>query len=127
SHRVLKPDTTRAPAPNHTAQQQRFRRFCTEYNDERPHEALADRSPVSCYTRSPRPLPARVPAIEYPGHVEVRRVSSIGQVSWKAQKLYLTEVLSGEDVAFDEVDDGVWILYFASMRLARFDERTGTL
>jgi putative transposase len=126
-HRVLKAETTRPPAPNGAAQQQRFRRFCVEYNEERPHEALDDAVPASRYTASPRPLPTRLSPIEYPGHMEVRRVSAIGHASWRGRALYLTEVLAGEDVAFEEVDDGVWVLYFGTIRLARFDERTRRL
>ncbi|HEX7072294.1 MAG TPA: IS481 family transposase [Rhodothermales bacterium] len=126
-HRVLKAETARPPAPSLAAQQRRFRHFCTEYNEERPHEALHDQPPASCYTPSPRPFPARLPPLEYPGHMEIRRVSPFGQVSWAGRGLYLTEVLGGEYVAFDEVEDGIWMLYFATVRLARFDERTRTL
>jgi transposase InsO family protein len=126
-HRVLKAETTRPPASSITSQQQRFRRFCAEYNDERPHEALQDRPPASCSTASTRPFPARLPPLEYPGHMEVRRVSPFGQLSWGGRALYLTEVLGGEDVAFDEVEDGIWMLYFAAVRLARFDARTRAL
>jgi putative transposase len=126
-HRVLKADTTRPPAPNHAAQQQRFRRFCAEYNAVRPHEALHDQPPASCYTPSPRPWPARLPPVDYPGHLEVRRVSPYGQVSWRGRLLYLTEILAGEDIGFEEIDDGVWLLYFSTVRLARFEERTRTL
>ena len=39
-HRTLKADTTRPPAPNLAAQQQRFARFRRRYNQDRPHEAL---------------------------------------------------------------------------------------
>jgi len=126
-HRVLKAETTRPPAPNGAAQQQRFRRFCAEYNEERPHEALQDAVPASCYTASRRALPARVPPLEYAGHLEVRRVSAVGAVSWRGRSLFLTEVLGGEDVGFEEVEDGVWILYFGVIRLARFDERAHRL
>jgi hypothetical protein len=48
-------------------------------------------------------------------------------VSWRGRPLYLTEVLGGEPVAFEEVDDGLWMLYFAAIRIARFNERTRTL
>ncbi len=126
-HRVLKAHTTRPPAPSLAAQQRWFDRFCREYNEERPHEALHDQPPARVYTRSPRPFPARLPPLDYPGHLEIRRVSAFGQVSWKGRPLYLTEVLGGEDVAFEEVDDGQWLLYFAMVRLARFDERARTL
>ena len=126
-HRVLKAETTRPPAPTCAAQQQRFRRFVAEYNEERPHEALHDEPPASCYRPSTRPLPPRVPPLEYAGYMEVRRVAATGQVSWRGRELHLTQVLAGEDVAFEEIDDGIWLLYFAGVRLARFDERTRVL
>jgi hypothetical protein len=126
-HRVLKAETTRPPAPNGAAQQQRFRRFCLEYNEVRPHEALQDDVPANWFTPSPRPLPTRLPPIEYSGHLEVRRVSSFGYVSWRGRMLFLTEVLGGEDVGFEEIDDGIWMLFFDTIRLARFDERTHRL
>ena len=75
----------------------------------------------------PRPLPQRLPALSYPGHYEVRRVSSCGTVSWRDRALYLAEALAGEDIAFEEVDDAIWTVWFATLRIARFDERTRTL
>ncbi len=122
-HRVLKAETTRPPAPNCTAQQQRFRRFVREYNEERPHEALDNRPPATRYAPSPRVLPARLPPVEYPGHFEVRLVSSNGCVSWKNAPLFVSTPLAGEYVAFEEVDDGLWTLHFASVALGRYDER----
>jgi putative transposase len=126
-HRVLKADTTRPPAPNCAAQQQRFRRFCREYNEVRPHEALDDDVPANRFVPSVRALPSALPPIEYPGHLEVRRVSAYGYVSWRGRMLFLTEVLGGEDIGFEEIDDGIWLLFFGTIRLARFDERTHRL
>jgi transposase InsO family protein len=122
-HSVLKAETTRPPAPHAAAQQRRFGRFCREYNEERPHEALQNAVPASRYQPSPRPLPPRLPPLEYAGHLEIRRVSTIGQISWEGAPLFLSEALAGEDVAFEEVDDGVWTIRFASVVLGRFDER----
>jgi putative transposase len=122
-HAVLKAETARPPAANTRAQQQRFTRFCAEYNDDRPHEALGDRTPASCYQPSPRSLPTRVSPLEYPAHWEIRRVSTIGQVSWNGQVLFLSGALAGEDVAFEAVDDGLWTVYFATLALGRYDER----
>jgi transposase InsO family protein len=122
-HSVLKANTARPPAANARAQQRRFTRFCAEYNGDRPHEALGDRTPASCYQPSPRSLPTQVPPLEYPAHWEIRRVSTIGQVSWGAQALFLSGALAGEDVAFEEVDDGLWTVYFATLALGRYDER----
>jgi transposase InsO family protein len=122
-HSVLKAETTRPPAANAAAQQRRFTRFCAEYNFERPHEALQDEPPASCYHASARPFPSRLPPVIYPGHLEIRRVSPIGQVAWRGQVWFLSGALGGEDVAFEEVDDGLWTVYFSTVALGRLDER----
>lgn len=123
-HRVLKAETTRPPALTRQAQQRRFAAFCAEYNEVRPHEALADQPPAAVYQPSRRAWPRDVPAVEYPGHMEVRRVSRCGTVSWRNDAVYLTEVLSGERVGFEEVGEGIWMISFAEITIARFDERT---
>ena len=44
-------------------------------------------------------------------------------IRWKNARLFLSHTLHGETVGLEEVDDGVWSLYYASVLLARFDER----
>ena len=122
-HAVLKADTARPPAAHLQAQQRRFVRFCAEYNEERPHEALRDEPPASCYVASRRPLPRRLPPLEYPGHLEVRRVDRAGQIAWNGKGVFVTTALAGEDVAFEEVGDGLWTIRFATVVLGRLDER----
>jgi putative transposase len=125
-HAVLKAETARPPATTAHAQQRRFTRFCTEYNHERPHEALDQTVPAQHYQASPRPWPRRLPPLEYPGHAEVRRVDQNGYVSWRRPlrpPLFVSAALAGEPVAFEEVDDGIWTVTFASIVLGRFDER----
>jgi putative transposase len=123
-HSVLKTATARPPAAHRDAQQQRFRRFRTEYNYERPHEALDQQPPATQYQASRRPWPGSVPAIEYPGHFEVRRVSSTGVIKFGGHPLFVSHVLAEELIGLDETADGVWTLYFASVALARLDART---
>jgi transposase InsO family protein len=122
-HAVLKAETTRPPAAHAAAQQRRFVRFCKEYNYERPHEALDNAVPAAHYTASTRPLPSRLPPLDYPGHVEVRRVSCIGQVSWQGANVFLSLALVGQDVAFEEVDDGLWTIRLATIAIGRYDAR----
>jgi putative transposase len=122
-HAVLKAETTRPPGRHRAAQQRRFARFCTEYNHERPHAALDNDRPARRYQPSPRPLPARLPPLEYAQHLEIRRVASNGCVSWRGDPLFLATPLAGEDVAFEAVDDGLWTVRFATLALARYDER----
>ena len=121
-HAVLKAETARPPAATAAAQQRRFTRFCAEYNHERPHEALAQQVPTIHYQPSPRSLPRRLPPLEYPGHAEIRRVDQNGYVSWRTP-LFVSAALAREDVAFEEVDDGIWTVTFATVVLGRFDER----
>lgn len=122
-HAVLKAETARPPAAHLRAQQRRFARFVAEYNQERPHEALADQPPAGRYHAAARGLPARLAPVEYPGHVEVRRVSSVGCISWDGRPLFVSSALVGEHVAFEEVDDGIWTVRFATLALGRYDER----
>jgi len=122
-HRTLKAQTTRPPEATLKRQQVRFDQFIDEYNNERPHEALGQKRPVTLYMPSPRPYPESLPPIEYPGHLEIRKVDDRGAIRWKNEKLFLSHTLLGEMVGLEEVDDGVWSVYYSSMLLARFDER----
>ena len=76
------------------------------------------------YTPSPRPYPARLPPLEYPGHYEVRRVSHNGGIRWHKQWVNVSQTLGGEYIGFVEIDDGEWDVYFGPLRLGRFHERT---
>jgi putative transposase len=122
-HRVLKRSTTLPPATTLRAQQRRFNAFVAEYNHERPHDAVDHAPPVSRYRASPRPWPKTLPPLEYPHAWVTRRVSIAGQIMWRGRRLFLSEVLAGEDVALEPIDDGLSLVRFAALPLARFDER----
>ena len=122
-HRTLKQETARPPAESQLTQQERFEQFRSIYNEQRPHEALGQRTPAELYRPSARAYPSRVAPLEYPGHFEVRWVRPNGGIKWQGQFLYLSEALSGERVGLEETADGVWTVYFGTLLLARFDER----
>ena len=63
------------------------------------------------------------PKIEYPGHYEVRQVSRNGGVRWNSKWVCVSHVLGEEYVGFDEVDDGLWEVFYGPVRLGRFNER----
>jgi transposase InsO family protein len=122
-HRTLKQETTRPPQATLAAQQLRFDAFRQEYNDERPHAALLGRVPTSVYTASLRPYPACLAKPEYSGHLEVRQVSNSGMFRFHARQIFLSEALAKETIGLEEIDDGVWSVYFYDLLLARLDER----
>jgi len=122
-HRTLKRATARPPAPTPRSQQRRFDVFREEYNTVRPHEALADETPASIYTSSPRLYPSVVAPLEYPAHFETRLVSANGGIRWQKGWVNVSHVLAGDHVGLEEIDDGEWDLYFGPMKLGRFHER----
>ena len=124
-HRELKRETTRPTAATRRSQQRRFDAFRTRYNTERPHEALHNETPRSRWQPSPRMFPERRPRPDYPGHMDVRRISSGGTLSWRGRPLFVSEVLRGEDLGLEEVDDGIWNLVYYRTLLGRIDVRSG--
>lgn len=125
-HRELKRETTRPAAATRRQQQQCFDAFRQRYNAERPHEALDLACPDTRWTPSRRPYPERLAPPAYPAHLEVRRVSAGGRVSLRGQFLFVSEVLAGERLGLEEVDDGVWNIVYYQTLLGRIDEQTRT-
>jgi transposase InsO family protein len=121
-HLHLKRRTAKKPRANLRAQQRAFQDFVTEYNTVRPHEALSGRVPAALYRPSPRPFPKRLPPITYPEHFEVRRVSKNGGVRWCSAWVNVSHLLAELPVGFEQVDQGLFDVYFGPVWLGRFLE-----
>lgn len=124
-HRTLKDETARPPEADMVSQQRLFDRFRDEYNNLRPHEALGMRTPASLYQVSTRRRPEELPEMSYPGHFEVRRVRSSGEIRWKGSSLFLGEVLAGTSVGLEEDHHHLWSIYFGPLLIGRYDARDG--
>ena len=122
-HKTLKQAVCRPPRADLRAQQRAFNRFRAEYNNERPHQYLHGRTPSALYRPSPRAYTGVLPALEYPRHCTVKRVTNAGTIRFKTRLLYLSTALRQHRVALEEVDDGIWSLYFCNVLLGRIDER----
>ena len=122
-HRTLKQEAAQPPAANRREQQRVLDRFCQEYNEVRPHEALAMRTPAALYEPSARAFPARVPEPDYPQSMLVRSVRPHGHFRWKQHDVFLSEVFWGEQIGFLPEDDRWFTIYFAQLPLARFDSQ----
>ena len=111
-HRTLKQDTLRPPARNARRQQDAFHAWRKIYNHERPHEALDYRTPASCYQRSLRVFPRRVPEVGYDAGVEVRRVADNGDLYWKGERVFVSETFARERLGLRASDDRYYeVLY----------------
>jgi len=122
-HRTLKAETLRPSAGSCRAQQRKFNRFIEEFNNERPHEALDMQTPASVYEASAREMPSKLPPLEYPDRFEVRYVSANGGIRWNCQWVNVSITCAGEYVGLEEIDDGVWNVYFGPLKLGRLLEK----
>src|ERR1700744_639801 len=104
-HSTLKQATLTPPERTARGQQAAFDRFQQEYNHERPHEALDDQPPASCYAPSARAMPRRVPELEYGDEVAVRRVSQQGSVRWKGERTFVSAVFAHERLGLRALDE----------------------
>ena len=123
-HRTLKAETASPPAANHPAQQRAFDRFRETFNEERPHEALGQQTPASVYRPSPRSYPECLPELVYPNNHELRRVRTDGTIQWTGENVYVSEVLVGETVGLEPLDDRYWRLHFGPVCLGYVDRAT---
>lgn len=121
-HRTLKDKTAKPAAQTERAQQRRYDVFREYFNQVRPHESLGQKPPARFVKSFARPYPRRIPEIEYPSHFKVRSVRSNGEVKWKGL-VFLSEVLRGERVGFEQLSEDRWAIYFGPVMLAHWDDR----
>lgn len=124
-HRELKRETAMPAAATGRAQQRRFETFRQRYNEERPHEALGDRTPATLWRPSTRAYPERIAGPDYPSHFEVRRIRTGGDFRFRGRAPFLSHTLEGCDIGLEEITDGVWNIVYYGTVLGRLDERTG--
>jgi transposase InsO family protein len=114
-------EAMRPAEPDRAAQSRRFEAFVRDYNEERPHEALGQRTPASAYQPSPRRMPRRLAEPDYPAEAAVRQVRSNGEIKWRGGLVHVCSALVGEAVGVEETDDGQWQVRFFDTPLGLID------
>jgi hypothetical protein len=125
-HRTLKQETARPPGMNALQQQARFDDFVSEFNTERPHEAIAMKTPAELYTPASRPWRG-LPEIDYPLHDKDILVTACGRICMHRKKINISTVLAGQKLGIKEVDDGIWLVSFMTYDLGYIDLEQKTL
>jgi transposase InsO family protein len=125
-HLTLKKEATRPPGMNSLQQQGRFDAFLSEFNTERPHEALAMKTPAEMYSPSANPYRG-LPELTYPLHDRDALVTACGRICMHRKKINISGVLAGQRVGIKEVDDGIWIVSFMQYDLGYIDLEQKTL
>lgn len=98
--------------------------FRHEYNFERPHEALGDRTPGEVYQAvNLRAYQEQPRAWEYSGGV-VKRLNPQGQLYYRQHTYFVSEALASEQVRVDELD-GKLLVTFRHLTIREINLRTG--
>ncbi len=125
-HLTLKKEATRPAGANLLQQQAKFDDFLEEFNQERPHEALAMKCPAEVYSTSSRPYRG-IPEPHYPFHDRTVVVTSCGRLCLYNKKINLSVSLAGQAVGVKEVDHGIWLVSFMEYDLGYIDLEEKTL
>jgi putative transposase len=108
------------PAGSVKLQQRAANRWRHEYNEVRPHEAIGMKTPSALYVRSVRRYRGvRAPA--YPANYAVRRVTRPGCVRYAGKSVFISESVSGFDVAVRKTKLGRLKVRFYELDLGSFD------
>jgi transposase InsO family protein len=113
-HRTLKTEVLNGRLfPDQCSLQKAFDQWRQIYNYERPHDALNLDAPGNRYTVSPRRYPEKLPPIEYDSSELVRKVRGIGYFSFNGCSWYLSEALTGENIALRPTgEDGLFLVCY---------------
>jgi hypothetical protein len=125
-HLTLKQQATRPAAANILQQQAKFDDFVTEFNNERPHEALSMKCPAEVYTPSSR-VYSGLPEPDYPFHDRTLNVTNCGRICLHRKKINLSVSLAGQAVGVREVESGIWLVSFMHYDLGYIDPDERTL
>jgi transposase InsO family protein len=124
-HQTLKRRTKHRGEPLTMAEWQRWAvAFRQEYNYERPHEALGQKTPAEVYQAvNLRAYQERPQDWEYSGGA-VKPLNAQGQLYYRQQTYFVSEALAAERVRVDELD-GKLLVTFRQMTVREIDLRTG--
>ena len=122
-HLTLKKEATKPASANVLQQQARFDVFVTQFNRERPHQALDMQVPADVYTRSPRVYHG-LDDLTYPFHDQTIAVTQCGRICFKGRKVNLSHVFAGQAVGVTQVGERIWLVTFMQYDLGYFDDET---
>jgi hypothetical protein len=75
--------------------------------------------PGEIYRASARAMPKLLEIYDYPAHYLVRRVSRAGTIRVLHNQVFVSNTLHEDYVGLEEVDDGVYDLYFCFYQIGR--------
>ena len=118
-HADMAAELEAAPADTLSVQQRAADRWRTQFNQVRPHEALAMRTPAEVYVRSVRRYRG-VTLPTYPLNHARRRVNRVGCIRYSGKIVFISSSLAGFEIAA-RLKAGRLSVRFYGLRLGLFD------
>ena len=122
-HKTLKEYLEYNTMENIDEQQAAFDHFIDEYNNERPHESLDDKTPSEFYVKSSIEFPNEIKEVKYSGDWMVRKVNDKGQIQIKNNLIRISKALIGEPVGITEIYPERLVAYYGDKPLVLIDSK----
>lgn len=116
-HGCYQREVVAAGAAQRRPMQRRSTRWLAQYNDQRPHEALGQRTPAQVYRPSRRACPEALAPLEYPHRWEVRRVRHRGHIKWHGRLRFMGRAFVGQTVGLKPDGPHQWGVYLGRQRI----------
>lgn len=97
-HGCYQREVVAAGGPHRRLLQRRSDRWLADYNQDRPHEALCQRTPAEVYRPSRRPYPQVSTPLVYPKVWAVRRVRNRGHIKWQGRLRFVGRAFVGQSL-----------------------------
>ena len=121
-HLTLLQEVANPPANTLPEQRKRLRDFQRFYNEERPHQALANATPAERYQPSPRRFDGILREPDYDEDRMVRRVRRNGEIKLNGNMVYVSSALTGEPIGLLEDEHG-WTVSYGPLVLGTIAHR----
>jgi transposase InsO family protein len=120
-HGTLKIEATQPPSTKLKAQQRRFDRWRKYYNQQRPHEAIAQRYPSDLYRPGPQPASLEALSLQYPSPMLRRYVKSGGEFLFCGKAYFLSEALGGYHIGLKPSAMGKFEIFWGQLLVGVFE------
>jgi len=122
-HRTLKSGINLNIQKNILRQQEWFDLFRKEFNEERPHQGLSLSRPAEVHRQSNRNYSPKLEEVSYPNEFLIRKVRTNGEIKFAGKKYFISEILHGEPIGLEMIDEERAIVYFAKLKLGIIDAK----
>ena len=107
-------------------EQEAFDLWRSEYNTERPHEAIGMAFPAEIYQPSPRKYAGTPEELDYGGRATRSVNKRTGTIRFEGDRIPISTTLGGWNVGLEPQEDGLVAVWFSNLFLGHIDPKTAS-